>query len=255
MPRAWCGRPLGALCQLGLCGTLSAAGHVASTVNLSRHNQYRVADTDLYIFFSEEEEGEGIQRWLQPLLPPTRPLVFLPQCQSPNLGDRLLHALEVVLARGHTIAMVSGSDVPDLSAHHFEAALAAVRPPAQYHATFGPAADGGYYLLALRSPSQSLPQGLFDGIVWSASDVLKASLAAAEQSGLAVAPLTGLPVLRDIDTHSDLEAWAAAAKAAIKFSPREGMAAASGKQHQQELLALACSILTASRGKQEKQQL
>ena len=103
-------------------------------------------------------------------------------------------------------------------------------------AVFGPAEDGGYYLLALTS----LPQALFEvgepiqlvltavgcslpscgkpslpptytlpsqGIEWSTSAVLAASINNAQREGLDVAPLGALPRLLDIDTVSDLQCW------------------------------------------------
>eukprot|EP00897_Mesotaenium_endlicherianum_P002347 jgi/Mesen1/213/ME1140369C07559 len=68
---------------------------------------------------------------------------------------------------------------------------------------FGPAQDGGYYLLGLTRP---LP-ALFEGIAWSTSDVLARSRQAACDAGLSVAPSESLPTLLDVDTADDLEHW------------------------------------------------
>ena len=68
---------------------------------------------------------------------------------------------------------------------------------------FGPAEDGGYYLLGVTT----LPDRLFDGIQWSTGSVLQSNLDNAQRLGLRVAPLSTLPMLADIDTVVDLERW------------------------------------------------
>lgn len=257
VPRAWCTKLPGVAphercccCRFSspCCSRRCSALHIHTT----HHALRSVPDTTLYIFYSDQAESEGIRAWLQPLVPPAHPLAFLPQRPSPDLGERMAHALETALARGHTVALLAGTDIPDLSARHFAAALAAVQPHAPHVAAFGPAADGGYYLVALRPPSQQLLPQLFTGIEWSTASVLRESTAAAERAGLAVAPPGTLPMLQDIDTRADLEAWAAAAAAADRAA---GGAAAAGsaaagahaRRRRQELLALAQSILAASR--------
>ncbi len=64
-------------------------------------------------------------------------------------------------------------------------------------AVFGPALDGGYYLLALSRPAP----GLFEGIAWSTGAVLEESLRRAEALGLTVGFLDSLA---DIDRGEDL---------------------------------------------------
>ena len=69
---------------------------------------------------------------------------------------------------------------------------------------FGPALDGGYYLVALRRPCP----GLFalDPRVWGGPDVLSASLTAAKSCALRVGLLTPL---RDLDTPEDAHTFLA----------------------------------------------
>ncbi|HEX7124231.1 MAG TPA: DUF2064 domain-containing protein, partial [Thermodesulfobacteriota bacterium] len=62
----------------------------------------------------------------------------------------------------------------------------------------GPADDGGYYLIGLRSPQPSL----FEGIPWSTGAVLAETRRRAEASGLRTALL---PAWFDLDTAADLE--------------------------------------------------
>jgi rSAM/selenodomain-associated transferase 1 len=103
--------------------------------------------------FSEASEAEGIQRWVEAMGDTS--LRLAPQCASPDLGERMRHALTRALERGGegggpcAKAIVVGTDVPDLSAAHVDAAAAALD---DHDVVFGPAVDGGYYLLGVRRP-------------------------------------------------------------------------------------------------------
>ena len=61
----------------------------------------------------------------------------------------------------------------------------------------GPAADGGYYLIALRRPCPAL----FEGIDWGTPRVLEQTVDRLRQAGLS---LHLLPVWYDVDTPDDL---------------------------------------------------
>ena len=64
---------------------------------------------------------------------------------------------------------------------------------------FGPALDGGYYLIGLAKPIRAV----FESIPWGGSDVLAKSLQAAEGEGLKAALLAPLP---DVDLPEDIPA-------------------------------------------------
>ena len=79
--------------------------------------------------FSEASEAEGIRRWVEAMGDTS--LRLAPQCASPDLGERMRYALTRALERGGegggrcAKAIVVGTDVPDLSAAHVDAAAAA----------------------------------------------------------------------------------------------------------------------------------
>ena len=79
-----------------------------------------------------------------------------------------------------------------------------------YDAAFGPAEDGGYYLLGLKGPE--LPQGIFENVEWSTAEVLKQNANNIEKAKLRLAPLNTLIKLRDIDMIEDLIEWYKAAE-------------------------------------------
>jgi rSAM/selenodomain-associated transferase 1 len=117
--------------------------------------------------------------------------------EGEDLGARLFHALSVRRERYRQLAVV-GSDLPGLGQEHIMAAFQGLGQGAEV--VLGPAADGGYFLLALRS--RALERRLFDGIAWSTESVLESTLQRCEELSLATMLL---PVGHDVDTPADLE--------------------------------------------------
>lgn len=90
-----------------------------------------------------------------------------------------------------------GADTPDLKLHHVEQAIAALQT---HDVVIGPADDGGYYLIGMRTP---LPQLLTD-MPWSTDRVLPESLARLVE--LEIEPVL-LETLSDCDRPEDLARW------------------------------------------------
>ncbi len=116
--------------------------------------------------------------------------------QGRDLGERLYRGLRWAAAGARCVAAV-GADHPDLAASRVEKAFEAL--DAGRDAVLGPAADGGYYLFALRQ--QAVRRRLFDDIAWSTPSVLAATLSRIDELGLDAALL---PEARDLDTVADL---------------------------------------------------
>lgn len=100
-------------------------------------------------------------------------------------------------ASGERPVIGIGADVPGISATVIDEAERLLE---QTEVVFGPALDGGYYLIGLRAPCDEL----FQGIPWGSSRVLRATEERCETLGLTVALLDPL---RDLDTREDLDAW------------------------------------------------
>jgi rSAM/selenodomain-associated transferase 2/rSAM/selenodomain-associated transferase 1 len=114
-----------------------------------------------------------------------------------DLGERMHRAANDALVRGAQAVVIVGADCPDLDV----AAVAHAFDQLQTHSlVFGPARDGGYYLVGLRAHTPHL----FEGISWGTDTVLAASLAKAHERG--IQPFL-LPELSDIDAPHDLETW------------------------------------------------
>ncbi len=114
-----------------------------------------------------------------------------------DLGQRMARAIQRRFARGADRVVVLGADCPAADAAVVDQAFRALdeRP-----VVFGPAVDGGYYLVGLRQPCP----GLFQGIRWGSDTVLQDSLARARSLGLQTALLPPLP---DVDRPADLQHW------------------------------------------------
>lgn len=130
--------------------------------------------------------------------------------QGDGLGERLEKAFATVFSLGFESVAAIGTDSPDLPLPYLEESLRLLEEGGA-DAVFGPAVDGGYYLVALRRNSP----GLFHDIPWSTSQVLEKSLAAAAALGLRVARL---PVWHDMDTVDDLKRFLA--KGSSEYAPR-----------------------------------
>jgi rSAM/selenodomain-associated transferase 1 len=100
-------------------------------------------------------------------------------------------------------AVIVGSDIPEIDTAAIRAAFAALR---SHDAVFGPAVDGGYWLVGLRRrprPRRHLPGSLFRKVRWSTEHALADTLA-----GLPKGTHTALlHRLADVDDVATWRAW------------------------------------------------
>ncbi len=108
-----------------------------------------------------------------------------------DLGARMGRAV----ARTHGPLAIIGCDAPEVSFEDLRAAFAALKGA---DAAFGPASDGGYWLVGL-AQRRAAPH-LFEGVRWSTKHAL-ADTKASLPTHFRVA---ALPVRRDVDTLADL---------------------------------------------------
>ena len=93
--------------------------------------------------------------------------------------------------------VIVGSDIPDIGARHVEHAFRAL---GDHDAVFGPAADGGYWLVGLRRRPR-VP-GIFRDVRWSTPFALADTLANLDPRRVAT-----LETLEDIDDGADWNRW------------------------------------------------
>lgn len=91
--------------------------------------------------------------------------------------------------------VVIGSDIPDVSRQAIVQAFSALGPA---QAVFGPALDGGYWLVGLKRVKPPPPQ-LFKNVRWSTEFAMRDSMASMKDLRIAK-----VQTLRDVDTAADL---------------------------------------------------
>lgn len=96
-------------------------------------------------------------------------------------------------------ALLIGSDIPGVTRAHIARAFALL---GHNDFVFGPARDGGYWLVGLKR-LRAQPPGLFEAVRWSGPDALSDTL-----GNLGPNPHVGyLDTLSDIDTAADYHHW------------------------------------------------
>jgi rSAM/selenodomain-associated transferase 2/rSAM/selenodomain-associated transferase 1 len=120
--------------------------------------------------------------------------LLLPQSGG-DLGERMSAAFRQLFAAGYARVILIGSDLPSLPPSRIADADHALRRGADV--VFGPAEDGGYYLIGLSRPTDLL----FSGIAWGGPDVLRQTVARARAAGWRVETIDPW---YDVDSPADL---------------------------------------------------
>jgi len=117
----------------------------------------------------------------------------LHQQSGDDLGLRMHHAISRSLEACDAVVLV-GTDCPSLSATDIDAALGALLEGTDV--VLGPATDGGYYLVGMRSARRRV----FSDIPWGSGEVLAQTLECLREAGMSVHLLTRRD---DLDTAED----------------------------------------------------
>lgn len=118
-----------------------------------------------------------------------------------HLGDRMARALT---QQPTGPVCVIGADIPGITRAHIMQAFAALGPA---EAVFGPAPDGGYWLVGLKN-ARAAPLGLFANVRWSTTHALTDTVASVPDLRVAY-----IDELRDVDDARDLRMTADGARA------------------------------------------
>jgi hypothetical protein len=105
------------------------------------------------------------------------------------------NAIRDLLGLGAKKAVITGADIPDLSDKIIEAAF---RELDHADIVIGPAKDGGYYLIGMKSPRP----GIFQDIPWSTGKVFEGTMRRIEKLQLSCISIT---TLSDLDTADDYQ--------------------------------------------------
>lgn len=146
----------------------------------------RLNDPRWQIVLAVSPDVAGLQSRVWP-----RHLPRLPQGRG-NLGDRMARMLR---HQPSGPVCVIGADIPGIEPFHIIRAFRALGPA---EAVFGPAPDGGYWLIGLKHP-QRAPRRLFADVRWSSEHALADTVASL--GGLRTCYIDSLC---DVDTVDDL---------------------------------------------------
>lgn len=113
--------------------------------------------------------------------------------QGADLGERMENAFLENFSKGFRQIVLIGSDIYDLQENDILQAFEALK---QHDIVFGPAMDGGYYLLGMNS----LTSEVFRNKDWGTSSVLESSLKDLENKKVFL-----LKKRQDIDEYEDLK--------------------------------------------------
>ena len=120
-------------------------------------------------------------------------LAIVPQ-GSGDLGHRMQRVMDI-MPPGPVV--IIGADIPDIKAQHITDAF---RLLGEADAVFGPAHDGGYWLVGLKRRPH-VPR-VFNDVRWSGPHALEDTL-----QNLSGKRITFCDALADVDTVEDFRAW------------------------------------------------
>lgn len=143
---------------------------------------------DLVLAVAPDAEGMASRIW---------PAHFprIPQGHG-YLGDRMRRVFRT-LPPGPIC--IIGADIPDIRRHHIADAFRAL---GRHDAVFGPATDGGYWLIGLKRV-RATPRDLFCDVRWSSPHALRDTEATLRGHSVA-----RVATLLDVDTAADLTRFA-----------------------------------------------
>jgi uncharacterized protein len=121
------------------------------------------------------------------------PIEYQKKMQFGNdLGEKMENAFADGFAEGYKKIIIIGTDLYDLEESDFENAFENLK---NHDVVIGPADDGGYYLLGLKS----IPNGIFTNKKWGSNSVLSDTLSDIEDLDVFL-----LESKNDIDTFDDI---------------------------------------------------
>lgn len=154
----------------------------------------RLADPRWCLVLAVSPDREGMLSRVWP-----RPFARVAQGKG-TLGDRMARLLK---AQVPGPVCLIGADIPGITRGHVASGFAAL---GRADAVFGPAPDGGYWLIGVAHPSR-LPPTLFTEVRWSTEHALADTRATMRDLRVAL-----VEPLQDVDTVDDLAMTRAGAR-------------------------------------------
>jgi rSAM/selenodomain-associated transferase 1 len=115
-----------------------------------------------------------------------------------DVGERMDNALKELLDLGAEKAVVVGSDIPGLHRRIIDQAFQKLD---SCDVVIGPAADGGYYLIGMKSPHPEI----FRNITWGTEKVFEETVTIIKKTGLSYGVVATLFDVDDLDDFMKAE--------------------------------------------------
>lgn len=139
-------------------------------------------DADIHIYFSES------------IIKTKWPKAYKAVQKGEDLGERMKNAFMNGFKKGYSHIVLIGSDLPNISSEHINSGLKSLHT---HDVVFGPAEDGGYYLIGL----SKMQDFIFHDKPWSKTHLLAETLNELKEKNVS---FSSLKTLNDIDTYDDL---------------------------------------------------
>ncbi|MCF8273613.1 MAG: TIGR04282 family arsenosugar biosynthesis glycosyltransferase [Flavobacteriaceae bacterium] len=175
-------------CKTRLANTIGNEAALEIYKHLIKHTAKtsEKANADKYVFYSENITKEDF--W--------NPEIFRKKLQYGNdLGARMENAFSELFQLGYEKIIIIGSDLLDLTTQHIDEAFILLN---EYDIVIGPAKDGGYYLLGIKTHHGPI----FKNKDWGTSSVLKDTINDIQNCTFSL-----LEALNDIDTFEDIKPY------------------------------------------------
>lgn len=152
------------------------------------------AERTMHVYFAGSTE-EKMREWLGEK-------ITLRDQGDGGLGDRMKYAFASAKEDGFDRIVIIGIDCPEVSADTIDRALACLYGS---DVVLGPATDGGYYLIGLRTKKlDAALESLFDEMPWGTEEVLEETIRRSREAELKHELLAPLD---DVDRPEDLHVW------------------------------------------------
>ena len=152
--------------------------------HLTERETEKIATADIHVYFThflDETVWSGVNKFIQ---------------EGENLGERMKRAFDNGFKEGYERIIGIGADLPDLTVAIIEKAFEGLD---ESDFVFGPAQDGGYYLVGMNSADGLY---VFENKPWSTKNLLSITLSEIKAKNRTIESLL---MLNDIDTIEDLK--------------------------------------------------
>lgn len=180
--------------SLGATGSAQLQSQLSEQILHQVNLLQKTISVDVQVYYAHDS-GKEVAQWLG------SGNSYRQQCRG-DIGRRMEAAFQQAFTDGAELAILIGTDIPDLTASLLHRALQAL---SSHDLVFGPTHDGGYYLIGMKKAIFSkVRDRLFYDIPWSTDSVLRRSTEKLESVN---SDIYLLQQLRDLDTPAQLHAW------------------------------------------------